>query len=43
MLEAAAVVISSEIKKKTFDYLKHFPKGTKLTFSRQRNSSLPLT
>jgi integrase len=28
-LEAAALVISSETKKKTFDYLKHFPKGNK--------------
>ena len=29
LLEAAALVISSEIKKKTFDYLRHFPKGNK--------------
>src|SRR5215475_13822928 len=29
LLEAAAFVISSEIKKRTFDYLKHFPKGNK--------------
>jgi len=29
LLEAAVFVISSEIKKKTFDYLKHFPKGNK--------------
>jgi hypothetical protein len=29
LLEAAALVISSEIKKKSFDYLKHFPKGNK--------------
>src|SRR6266536_2226573 len=29
LLEAAALVISSEIKNKTFDYLKHFPKGNK--------------
>jgi integrase len=29
LLEAVALVISSEIKNKTFDYLKHFPKGSK--------------
>jgi hypothetical protein len=29
LLEAAALVISSEIKKKSFDYLKHFPTGNK--------------
>src|SRR6266481_705109 len=29
LLEAAALVISSEIKHKAFDYLKHFPKGNK--------------
>jgi integrase len=29
LLEAAALVISYEIKNKTFDYLKHFPKGNK--------------
>jgi integrase len=29
LLEAAALVISTEIKNKTFDYLKHFPKGNK--------------
>jgi hypothetical protein len=29
LLEAAALVISTEIKKKSFDYLKHFPTGNK--------------
>src|SRR5438309_8451594 len=29
LLEAAALVISAEIKKKSFDYLKHFPTGNK--------------
>jgi len=29
LLEAAALVITSEINNQTFDYLKHFPKGNK--------------
>jgi integrase len=29
LLDAAALVISSEIKNKSFDYVKHFPKGNK--------------
>lgn len=29
LLEATALVISVEIKKKSFDYIKHFPTGNK--------------
>ena len=35
LLEAAALVISAEIKNKMFDYLKHFPKGNKAHLFRQ--------
>jgi integrase len=41
LLEAAALVISSEIKNGTFDYLKHFPKGNKARLFRPAEDLSP--
>jgi hypothetical protein len=41
LLEAAALVISTEIKNKTFDYLKHFPKGNKARLFRPAEDASP--
>ena len=43
LLEAAALVISAEIKKKSFDYQKHFPAGNKALCSDRLSSSPLLT
>ncbi len=41
LLEAAALVISTEIKNKTFDYVKHFPKGNKAHLFKAADESTP--
>jgi integrase len=41
LLEAAALVISSEIKKKSFDYIKHFPTGNKARLFRPAEQLSP--
>lgn len=41
LVEAAALVISAEIKKKTFDYVKHFPKGNKAQLFRPAEDLSP--
>jgi hypothetical protein len=41
LLEAAVLVISSEIKNGTFDYLKHFPKGNKAQLFRPAEDLSP--
>jgi integrase len=41
LLEAAALVISAEIKSKTFDYIKHFPKGNKAHLFRPAEDASP--
>ncbi len=43
LLEAAVLVISSEIKNGTFNYLKHFPKGNKARAFPAGRGSLPLS
>ncbi len=41
LAEAAALVISTEIKNKTFDYVKHFPKGNKARLFRPAEEITP--
>jgi hypothetical protein len=41
LLEAAALVISSETKNGTFDYLRHFPKGNKARLFRPTDDLSP--
>jgi hypothetical protein len=41
LLEAAALVISTEIKNKSFDYIKHFPKGNKARLFRPAEQLSP--
>jgi integrase len=42
LLDAAALVISAEIKKKAFDYLRHFPTGNKAhLFRREEETASP--
>lgn len=41
LLDAAALVISAQIKNKTFDYIKHFPQGNKASLFRPAEQLSP--